>query len=71
MCGEAVPGPESERYAEYGGIACSRSAGHSAEHIARMDRAAQADGARGCCRVPIEVPHHAMCVRKGPMGEKP
>ena len=45
VCGEVVPGEDSERYAEHGGLACLRRKGHEGEHVAMACEAQAADEA--------------------------
>lgn len=60
-CGKVVPGPESEHFAEYGGIICLRLTGHAGKCIMSMGAAAKADGYCWTCRSRIDEPHEEGC----------
>lgn len=60
-CGKRVPGEMSDRYADLGGIACMRTAGHDGECEGMMGHAGQLDGVRWCCRVALATEHAEWC----------
>lgn len=64
VCGEVVPGEESERFAAYGGIVCMRVKGHSGPPIGMVRDAAIADGRCAWCRRPLDEPHRDDCDRE-------
>ena len=61
VCAERAD-PDDDTWEEYGGLVCMRIAGHAGEHIAAANLAAEADGVRSCCRVPVGHPHALRCV---------
>lgn len=57
-CGKVI---DLERWAEYGGLACLRTAGHPGDCIAMAGDAGRADGVCWECRVPEGASHRTDC----------
>lgn len=63
ICGVAIMGLLDGKYdAELGGMACMRTSGHDGEHEALVGKAAEMDGVRHCCRVPLASHHEPWCI---------
>lgn len=68
-CGKRVPGEQSDKYDDLGGLACMRSAGHDGECLAMLRDAGIADGVHWCCRVKIDEAHMGWCPIHGRDGK--
>ena len=68
-CGKRVPGKMSDHYEDLGGIACLRTQGHAGECIAGAGDAGVADGVHWCCRIRLDLDHHARCPLHGADGK--
>ena len=68
-CGKRVPGKMSDRYEDLGGLACMRTQGHAGECIATAGDAGVADGVHWCCRIRLDLDHHARCPLHGVDGK--